>query len=42
MENLLPFFVRIELKIERFLNLCYLIVRQKLREIYKIVCGGLK
>lgn len=33
----MPFFVKIQLIIEIFFNLCYLILRQKLHEIYKIV-----
>jgi len=41
MEKSIAFFIRIQLKIEFFLNLCYLILRQKLCELYKIVCGGL-
>jgi len=41
MEKSIAFFIRIQLKIEFFLNLCYLILRQKLRELHKIVCGGL-
>ena len=41
MEKSIAFFVKVQVKIERFINLCYLILRQKLRELYKIVCGGL-
>ena len=41
MEKSIAFFVKVQVKIERFINLCYLILRQKLHELYKIVYGGL-
>jgi hypothetical protein len=41
MEKSIAFFIRIQLKIEFFLNLCYPILKQKMHLGVKIVCGGL-
>ncbi|EFE87799.1 hypothetical protein FUSPEROL_00245 [Fusobacterium periodonticum ATCC 33693] len=35
MEKSIAFFIRIQLKIKIFKNLCYLILKQKLCELYK-------
>ena len=41
MEKSIAFFVRVQVKIEKFINLCYLILRQKMHLYIKIVCRGL-
>ncbi len=42
MKKFIAFFARIQVRIEFFLNLCYLIFRQNLHELYKIICRNFK